>query len=78
MSEDTLQALTCPHTHTHTNVEEQDGPDRKSQRSQVALSVGTPLETDHQQVAKHHGAHLSGEEKIEGVLQDAIRRVKLV
>lgn len=46
-------------TLTLTNVEEQDSPDRKSQSSQVALGAGTPLETNRQQVAKNHGAHLS-------------------
>lgn len=49
-----------PQTHplTLTNVEEQGGPDRKSQSPQVVLGLGTPLEAHRQQVANHHSAHL--------------------
>lgn len=42
-----------------TNVEEQDGPDRKSQSPQVALGVRTPLKAHCQHVTHHHSTHLS-------------------
>lgn len=65
MSRQTLPAAAPPRPSpsplpTLTNVEKPNGPDRKSQSPQVVLSVGPPLETNHQQVAKHHGAHLRG------------------
>lgn len=53
-------AIFPSHTHptTLTKVEEQDGPDGKSQSFQVALRLRTPLETNHQKVAKHQRTHL--------------------
>lgn len=43
---------------TLTDVEEQDGPDRKCQSPQVPLSLRTPLKTNRQQVSKHDSPHL--------------------
>lgn len=50
---------------TLTGVKEQDGPDRESHGPEVVLCVGTPLQTNSQKVAKHHGAHLRGSKEAE-------------